>query len=266
MPVSSSCSLNSIWPTEENKIRRPTWNIVYRSQAVHCETTNHSRELFLCSIQTLMRIYAISSSFSTARWYLTSLFSSSMIFRAILIWTPVFSRQRKCTFNSQLIVIFQHPSQEFSAYSVVRANHFSLHLAARTSRVKSTPNSRVERWTWTIHTFGKTPILHYLRSNEEQHQQHSTIFWQWDHWWSCNVENFTFLNFASVQKKLLLHSFGCLSFSRSFFSSTRANENKRTHWEHASSHHVHSRSMHFPPSVVSSQVLQLLWTGVPPSK
>ena len=187
-----------------------------------------------------------------------------MIFRAISIWTHVFSRQRKCTFNSQLIVIFQHRSQEFLVYSAVRANHFSLHLVVRTSRGKSTPNSRVERWTWTIHSFAKTPIRHCLRSSEEQHQQHSTIFWQWHHWWSCNVENFTFFNFASVQKRLLLHS-----FSRSFFSSTRANENKRTYWEHASSHHVHSRSMHFSrtfSSVVSSQVLQLLWTGVPPSK
>lgn len=117
-----------------------------------------------------------------------------MIFRAILIWTRVFSRRRKCTFNSQLIVIFQHRLQEFLAYSVVRANRYSLHLAARTSRVKSTPNSRVERWTWTIHSFVKTPIHHYLRSNDEQHQQHSTIFWQWHHWWSCNVANFTFFS------------------------------------------------------------------------
>jgi hypothetical protein len=151
-----------------------------------------------------------------------SLFSSSTIFRAILTWTHAFSRQRNCTFNSLLIVIFQHPLQEFSACSVVRTDRFSLHLSARTLRVKSTPNNRVERWTWTIHSFAKIPIHRYLRSNEEQH---TTIFRQWHHWRSSNAENFPFFNFACVQKKKdsstrsadSTESVRCLSLCQSFF-------------------------------------------------
>ena len=178
--------MTSIWPS---------WNNVDRSPAVHCvheptlrrERGNQSqclvdgRPLFRghvhivsypllghrhCSTLTnviasnAQHLWKQNSLYADTEIISLPLFSSSTIFPATLIWTHAFSRLRNCTFNWPLIVIFPHPLQKFLVFSVARVARFLPRRTARHSRLKSTLNNRVERWTWTTHSFAKSPNHH----------------------------------------------------------------------------------------------------------